>query len=158
MMTGYEEMWKNEFEKPLKSQLFNSIMDKIIEDNPFHVPESWVTQEMDLTLKRIGMEQIPTDPTMLESIRNISERSVRIAFLLDKVYEKEQDIHLTSDELEKLAENEGAPHNMSGLEWLDQMRQRGQYEAYVAYQEQQKTIAFLIESAEVEDEEDNDSN
>lgn len=153
MMNGYEETWKNEFEKPLRSQIFNSIMDRIIEQNPFDVPDSWINQEMNMTLQRIGMDKMPTDPGMVDSIKNISERSVRISYLLDKIYEVEPELHLTSDELEELAKSEGSPHNMTGLEWLDQMRQRGQYEAYVAHQEQQKVISFLIDSAEIENEE-----
>lgn len=149
MMEQYKETWENEFSKPMRAQIFNKIMDVIIEENPFKVPDNWIEQEIKLTMARIGAtaEQLKGNENLFESIKSVSERSVRISFLLDKIYEAEDSIHLSADEIEAIANKEATEHGISGLEYLDALRKNGQYETFVAYQEQQKVIDFLIENA-----------
>jgi len=156
MWENYRTMWETEFEKPLQAQIFNAIMDKVIVKNPFDVPEAWIVKEMSLTAQRLGLKEFPTDPTMIESIRAMSERGVRVSFLLDKVYEKETGIHISADEIEAAATKDGAQHGLSGLEWLDAIRKQGQYEPYIAFQEQQKAVQFLIDSAILNGEKNDD--
>lgn len=157
MWNSYKEMWEKEFEQPVRNQVFNTIMDKIIEENPFNVPNGWVENEIKLTLQRLNMKEMPSDVGMLSSLRDISERTVRIAFLLDCIYAKEKDIHLSADEIENLSEGDAKQHGLSGLELLDRLRQSGQYEAYISRHEHQRTIDFLLKSAvQIEEENDNE--
>lgn len=149
MMDQYKEMWEDEFSKPMRAEIFNKIMDVIIEENPFKVPDNWVEQEIKLTMARMGAttEQLKGNDALFESVKTVSERSVRISFLSDKIYEMEDSIHLSADDIESIANRESAEHGISGLEYLDALRKNGQYETFVAFQEQQRVIDFLIENA-----------
>lgn len=148
---SYREMWEKEFEGPARNQVFNAVMDAIIEANPFKVPQGWIQNEMQLTLQRVNMKEMPTDPQMIQSLMEISERSVRIAFLLDCIYAKEKSIHLSADEIETLAEGDAKQYGLSVADFLDKVRQSNQYEAYISRHEQQKTIDFLLDNVVEQD-------
>lgn len=151
MMQSLKDSWEQEFEKPVKSETFNAIMNKVIDANPFNVPENWVNQEIQMTMARMGLKahQIEGNEGLEKSLREISERSVRISYLLDRIYEKEPDIHLTVEEIQSIADGEGGQVGKTGMEYLDELRRAGRYETYIAFQEQQKAIKFLLDNAVV---------
>lgn len=147
MMSSYRTIWKDEFEKPFRAQIVNALMDAIIDQNPFVVPEAWVENEMRLTAQRMQMSAMPDNPAMLNSLREIAERSVRSSYLLDKIYEKEEGIHLSSDDIERIIKDESAKMGMSWDEFMNLLRERNQYEPFVAFHQQQRVVDFLIDNA-----------
>jgi len=153
MMDRYKEMWETEFEKPLRAKLFNEIMDKLILAHPFKIPNGWLEQETQLTMARMGIkpEDITDKNDILNSLKDISERSVRTSFILDKIYEAEKDIHVTAEEIEIAANKEATQHGKTGMEYLAILKKQNQYDAYISYQEQQKTIDFLIDSSNIKE-------
>jgi trigger factor len=153
MMSSLKESWVDEFQKPLRMQVFNGLMDILLEENPFDVPENWVNQEMGLTASRMGLEpkQIADNEAIMNSVRELAERSVKISYLVDMVYEREEAIHITAEEIEGVAADEGARIGKSGMEYLDELRKANKYDAFVSFQEQQKAVDFLVENSKLKE-------
>lgn len=147
MMEGFKKKWDEEYSAPMRAQIFNSIMDKLLESHPFDAPEGWVIAEMRNTVQRLGAQNFDSNPQLLESIKSISERTVKIAYILDKIYEAEPDIHLTAEEFQAKADEEASKHNMTGTDLIERLKAQGTYEGYVTFHEQQKVIDLLIDNA-----------
>jgi len=156
MMKGYQEKFESEYSAPMRAQLFNSIMDQLLEANPFDAPEGWIMAEMRNTVQRLGAENFESNPQLLESIKDISERTVKIAFILDKIYEAETDVHLTAEEFQAKANEEAEKINMSGTDLIERLKAQGTYEGFVTFHEQQKVIDLLIDNAKVKEKEVNE--
>ena len=142
-----KETWNQEFEKSARANTYNVILDKLLEANPFVAPEVWVDGEYQNVLRRLSLQQAPTDPAMVASLRELATRSVKSAYLLDKIYEKERSCNLTPAEFKELLEDEAKKQNLTTDELLEQLRKRQQYEGVVAFYEHSKAVDFLIENA-----------
>lgn len=156
MMQSYRTIWKEEFEKPFRAQIVNALMDTVIENNPFKVPEAWVSNEVRITAQRMQLATMPDNPAMLNSLREIAERTVRTSFLLDKIYEKEEEIHLSSDDIERIIKDEAAKMGMDWTNFMNLLKERGQYEPFIAFHQQQRAVDFLIDNAVKVEEENNE--
>lgn len=151
MYVKYKEMWDAQFDKPVRSQMFNQIMDKVMKSNPFTVPESWIQNETSLTIRRMNLDVklLEGNQEMTKALMQVAERSLRISYILDKIAEKEPGLLLTLDEVEKAANTEGQAQNMSGYEVLNALKKQNQYDAFMAFVQQQKTMDYLINNAKV---------
>ena len=140
-----------EFEKPRKAKLIDSIITKILEANPFPIPASWIDNEMQVVAYRFGLQELPTDPDQLNGLREIAHRSVQQSFILDKIYEKEEAIHLTGKDIETILETEAKKVAKTAPELLTYLKNSGRYEGFVSFIEQQKTVDFLIANAVIKE-------
>jgi trigger factor len=147
MMKGYQGLFEKEFRAPLRLQIFNSIMEKLLEQHQFEVPRNWIDREVENTKSRLNIKDVDNNPQALNSIIEMSERNVKIAYILDKIYALEKDIHLTVEEFKSIAEKEGQKAGLSGTELIERLKAAGSYEGLVAFHEQQKVMSFLIDHA-----------
>lgn len=153
MMEAHKQIWEEQWAEPIRAQLFSAIMEKLLEAHEFEVPQAWVDAEVQNTLHRLSLEGADQQPA-IDSIREISERTVKIAYVLDKIYEKEEDIHFEVDEFKAVADKEAKKHGLaSGSELIEHAQKTNQYEGFVTFHEQQKTIDFLIENAVIKEKE-----
>lgn len=143
MKQSYKDMYDQQFSGPLRAQTFNAIMEKIFVNNDFDVPEQWVNAEMQNHMRRMNFN--PGDnPEVLNSLRELATRTVKVAYILEKIYAKEPDIHLSAEEFKQIVDDEAAKQNITGDAYLEVLRAQGAYEGFVTFHEQQKTIDFLI--------------
>lgn len=153
MTEAYKEMWEQQFAEPMRAQIFGAIMDQLLAQHEFDVPQAWIDNETNNTIKRLSLQNLDQEPA-IDSIKQMSERTVKIAYLLDKIYEKEEDIHLGVDEFKQIAEDEAKRQGIKdGATLIEKIKSSGQYEAFVTYHEQQKTLNFLIENAVIKEKE-----
>jgi len=150
MTKSYDTLWDTQMAGSARAKLFSSIMDKIVVSNPFTVPTAWIESEIQNTVRRLSLDAEDAK-VAAQSIAEMSERTVRVAYILDKIYEKESDIHLTAEALQKIFEEEAVKNGLDGGEAvIENLKGSGQYEGFITFYEQQAVIDFLIESAIIE--------
>jgi len=154
MMDAHKGMWEEQFEAPMRAQVFNAIMEEILRLNEFTAPEAWIDNEVKNTLQRLSAEGF-TDNTMMDTVRELSEKTVKTAYLLDRIYEKEEAVHLGAEEFKNIAAEEAGKQGMGSGELLIQiLKKNNQYEGFVTFHEQQRTINYLVENAIVREKKD----
>lgn len=143
---------EEECEKPRKAKILEAIITDIMARHPFAVPNSWIDNEMRVVAYRMGMRELPTDLAQLNQLREVAQRSVQQSFILDRIYAKEKQLHITSEELQEILAKEGAKMNKSAAEILGLLKNAGSYEGFVSFHEQQKVVDFLVDSAKIKEE------
>jgi FKBP-type peptidyl-prolyl cis-trans isomerase (trigger factor) len=151
MMVGYKEIFEEEFAAPMRLQIFNSIAEKLLEQHQFEVPKVWIDREVENTKSRLQVKDLDDNEEALKTIREMSERTVKIAFMLDQIYAKEEDVHLSAEEFKAIADKEGEKVGLTGTDLIEKLKQAGAYEGLVTYHEQQKVMAFLVDNAVIKD-------
>lgn len=143
---AYRNEWTAKFSKPARAQILYEIMSVILQNNPFNVPESWVERERSMQISRMGMDmnQLKDSPQILTALGGMAERSVKAAFILDKIYEQELTLSVTADELLAAAVEEASKYKMQAFEFLERLRKVNQYESFVLQQQQEKVVDYLI--------------
>lgn len=147
MQTQYDQM--------IRQRVEENLMDTLIEENPFEVPDSMVENYLDGMIESYKREQAGHDQdidedAIRESGRDQAERGVKRFLLLDAVADQE-DIGVTDDDLDKHLEEMSQRHNIEGprlRQILGRTEQLGQIESDI---KTQKTFDFLIDNADVED-------
>lgn len=148
MKAKSHESWQAEYAQPMRAQLFNSIMEKVLISNPFDPPSAWVDKEVEMTLGRLNARGLRGNANAMTALRKLSERTVKIAFILDKIYEKETAIHLSPTEFMAIAEAAAKEHGgMSGADFIQKLKDENRYEGFVVLQEQERVIDFLINNS-----------
>lgn len=146
MMKDYKITWEKDVEEPARAALFSRIMEQVAESNPFDLPKPWVDAEIDKRIKQMGMGDLVNQPDAINALRGLCENSVRYAYLLDKIYEKETSIHLGSEEFLELANEEAKKVEITGTELIEKLKREGSYEAFVSFHEQRKAMNFLVDN------------
>ena len=147
MQTQYEQM--------IRQRVEENLMDALIEENPFEVPDSMVENYLDGMIESYKREQAGHDQgidedALREEGRDQAERGVKRFLLLDAVADQEN-IEVTGDDLDKHLEEMSQRHNIEGprlRQILSRTEQLDQIESEI---KTQKTFDFLIDNADVED-------
>lgn len=148
LKASYKDLWVEKFEKPYRAHFLYHIMNEVLEKNPFTVPTSWVENEFKTQTSRLGVDpkNIQNSPDIVNSLLQIAERSVKTSFVLDRIYEQEESLKLTAEDIERAAQVEAVKYGVSPFEFLDRIRKNNQYEGFVAMQAQEKVVDFLIDN------------
>ncbi len=147
MQTQYDQM--------IRQRVEENLMDALIEENPFEVPDSMVENYLDGMIESYKREQAGHDQgidedALREEGRDQAERGVKRFLLLDAVADQEN-IEVTDDDLDKHLEEMSQRHNIEGprlRQILSRTEQLDQIESEI---KTQKTFDFLIDNADVED-------
>ena len=147
MQTQYEQM--------IRQRVEENLMDALIEENPFEVPDSMVENYLNGMIESYKQEQAGHDQgidedALREEGRDQAERGVKRFLLLDAVADQEN-IEVTDDDLDKHLEEMSQRHNIEGprlRQILSRTEQLDQIESEI---KTQKTFDFLIDNADVED-------
>ncbi|MDE2831153.1 MAG: trigger factor [Gemmatimonadota bacterium] len=144
-----------QYDQMIRQRVEENLMDALIEDNPFEVPDSMVENYLDGMIESYKREQAGHDQgidedALREEGRDQAERGVKRFLLLDAVADQE-DIEVTDDDLDKHLEEMSQRHNIEGprlRQILSRTEQLDQIESEI---KTQKTFDFLIDNADVED-------
>ena len=153
MQTQYDQM--------IRQRVEENLMDALIEENPFEVPDSMVENYLNGMIESYKQEQAGHDQgidedALREEGRDQAERGVKRFLLLDAVADQEN-IEVTDDDLDKHLEEMSQRHNIEGprlRQILSRTEQLDQIESEI---KTQKTFDFLIDNADVEDVEEVES-
>ncbi len=155
LKTQIRNEMETQYDQMIRQRVEENLMDTLIEENPFEVPDSMVENYLDGMIESYKREQAGHDQdidedALREEGRDQAERGVKRFLLLDAVADQE-DIGVTDDDLDKHLEEMSQRHNIEGprlRQILGRTEQLGQIESDI---KTQKTFDFLIDNADVED-------
>lgn len=152
---NYKTLWQKEYDSVIKVQIFSEIMDQVLESNKFEAPTSWIEQELSTVAARLQIkgQNVANNPYMRKSLWPLAEKSVKSAYVLDKIYEKEESIHLTPDEVSTSAAEVANQQGLSTDHFIDQIRNQGLYEGFITQCEHKKAMEFLVANANIKERE-----
>ncbi len=162
MMVGYESV--EELENHVRAEtskerrlhdrflLDGQITAKLLELNSFEAPKSMVEKEM---LRMLGKNKLQNLPQQgRDALLEAAEKNVKRAIILDAIYEKEEAIEVTPEELNKLLNEHAAKNNMSKDELVSNLYNSGQMDNFMGVLKTSSTIDFIIDHANQESEEE----
>jgi len=164
MMVGYEsvdelnEKVKQDADKEKlarnRQMMDRQIMTKLFEANEFTVPQSMVDEETNRLRSRVRVQgEMPEQ--LVEELRKNAEYNVKRAIITDAIYEKEDSIEVTPDELNELLEEHAKMNNKTKDELVSALYNSGQMDSFVGILRVSKVIDFIIDNVKKESEEDN---
>lgn len=125
---------KDEAEELSKDALYNQMLDKIIEENPFDIPTVMIVEQAEKlaqqTLRQYSMygmspEQFGIDPKKLaEQHFPMAERQIKSALVINKISEK-NNINPTDEDVEKAIADYAARFDRSVDEFKKELEQYG---------------------------------
>lgn len=136
--------------KEVKALLIEEITDTLLRNNDFQIPSVWVSTELKTLASRLGLTTAPNKEEIVGLIE-IAKRSVKRSFLLDKIYQAEESLHMTPEDLKTLFIEEGKKHGKSAEEILTILRNNQQYEGFVSYYQQLRAVDFLLGRAKLQE-------
>ena len=155
LKTQIRNEMQTQYEQVIRQRVEENLMDALIEENPFEVPDSMVENYLNGMIESYKREQAGHDQgidedALREEGRDQAERGVKRFLLLDAVADQEN-IEVTDDDLDKHLEEMSQRHNIEGprlRQILSRTEQLDQIESEI---KTQKTFDFLIDNADVED-------
>ncbi|MYD62866.1 MAG: trigger factor [Gemmatimonadetes bacterium] len=155
LKTQIRNEMQTQYEQVIRQRVEENLMDALIEENPFEVPDSMVENYLNGMVESYKQEQAGHDQgidedALREEGRDQAERGVKRFLLLDAVADQEN-IEVTDDDLDKHLEEMSQRHNIEGprlRQILSRTEQLDQIESEI---KTQKTFDFLIDNADVED-------
>lgn len=164
MMVGYEsvdelnEHVQNEADNERKlterHMLDHQITTKLLEINKFDIPKSMVEEEKINLLGNAKLEDIPDQAK--EELQRISDYNVRRAILVDAIYEKEDDIEVTPDELNNMLDERAQRNNQTKDELVSSLYNSNQMDTFVGVLRLAKVFDFIIDNSKKESEKSNE--
>lgn len=139
-----------DFEIPRKAQIVEAIISKIIEANPFPVPNAWIDNEIKVIAHKLGLKSM-AEEKYVEALKPTAIRSVQQAFILDQIYKKEKDIHMSAADVKEALSRDSVKIGKKPEEYLSMLKSSNSYEGFISFIEQQRAIDFLISSAIIKD-------
>lgn len=166
MMVGYEsvdelnEKVKNEADEEKKARnrqvMDRQIMSKLFETNSFTIPKSMIKDELTRLRTQVKGENLPEQ--VIKELEKNAEYNVRRAIIVDAIYEKEDDIEVTPEELNGLLEEHAKMNNKTKDEWVSILYNSGQMDNFVGILRVIKVVDFIIDNVKKESEKDNGNN
>ena len=138
-----------------RQMLDGQITDKLLELNKFNAPKSMVEKEMLRLLGNMKMQNLP--PEAKDQLHIMAEKSVKRAILMDAIYEKESDIEVTPDELDKMLNEHAEKNNMTKDQIVSNLYSSGQMDNFMGVLKTSNTMEFIINNSNKESEQDNGS-
>ncbi|MBI4657112.1 MAG: trigger factor [Elusimicrobia bacterium] len=149
------EMLENSEKEKAEKEVISQIEDSLIKNNPFILPPSLVREEtkelFEILKKRVSTKEEVKEDVVLEKLKPLAERNLRIAYLLRRIAEKEK-IEATEEEL-----NAEMEKSLAGLETEEEKQKlkelfRNRREYILASIAEIKTMNFIKSKALIKEE------
>lgn len=137
-----------------RSRLVENIVDELIAQNEFEVPESMVNAYLDNFIEQMKRErqtdEVENEEEVRENARPGALRGVKRYLILEQIAEKEN-VEVTEADLDKHLETMSERHNVDGSRIRQILGRSGQLERIKSDLLDEKVFDFLIEQSKVED-------
>jgi FKBP-type peptidyl-prolyl cis-trans isomerase (trigger factor) len=160
-MVGYEsvdelnEHVQNETNKECvlrdRQIMDHQISTQLIEANEFDAPKSMVEQEKTRLLGNVKPDSLPQKAK--EELQTMAEHNVKRAIIMDSIYEKEDDIEVTPEELNQMLEEHARANNQTKDELVSNLYNSNQMDSFVSVLRLASVVDFIINHAKKESEE-----
>lgn len=154
-------------EQERTDEIGEKILERIIEKNDFSPPEKMLNQivneQVEDTKQQIGAESFAdlleqegkTEEDWIEDVEKSAEEQLKQRLVLDRIAELE-DIELSDEEFEEELEEQAEKQGVNPIKFKNQLRAQDQLDPYRDSLRHEKVFEFLIDSANLISEEDND--
>lgn len=154
-------------EEERAEELGDKIVDKILESTDFSPPEKMIKNMADdqvsETKEQMGAESFAellkekgkSEEEVTEDIEESTRERFKRKLVLDEIADEEEGIELTDEELEEKLEAEADRQGVNPIKLKNQLRANDRMESYRESLIQEKVVDFLIDSANLISEEDN---
>lgn len=159
MMAGFgsvEELNKDIQEKAdqwqkgeVRRQAERLITEALIKENSFDIPVSLLKSEQERLAKHFGERQVKLGENEL---KDIAFRNVKRSVLLDAIYEKENETHITPDELDKFLQEQAASYGKTKDELVSILYNSGQMDVFMGALKEAKVVDFIVNNRKKESE------
>ena len=123
-----------------------SVVDKLLEINEFEVPLEWVEEEKNYFLSQIGITT--PDEQMLEYANGMALRNVKRTFILDSIYDAEQQLRITQEEIDHVLKMEAERRGVSSLTFKKNLEQSKMLDALIGSIRNRKVLDFVLSQAQ----------
>lgn len=151
MTENAKEIAQEEQKSMHKSMLDRQIFTQLITENIFNVPKSMLDDEITQIIKRNGLPENARD-----QVRSAAEFNVKRALLLDAIYNKEDDIEVDPNELDKALEEQAQQNNQTKDDIVSNLYNSGQMDAFMAMLRNGKVVDYIIDNAISKESEEKD--
>jgi len=135
-----------EMNKKEREIIEENVVDRLLEMNEFDIPEEWVEEEKNYFFKQIGIDK--PDEQLLEYAVGMSRRNVRRTFILDAIYDTEQQLRITNEEIDAVIKSEAEKRGVSTLVIKDEMKKGKMLDALVGAIRNRKVMDFILSQAQ----------
>ena len=135
-----------EMNKKEREIIEENVVDRLLEMNEFDIPEEWVEEEKNYFFKQIGIDK--PDDQLLEYAVGMAKRNVRRTFVLDAVYDAEQHLRITNEEIESVIKMEAERRGVSTLVMKDEMKKGKMLDALIGAVRNRKVMDFILSQAQ----------
>lgn len=154
-------------EQERTDEIGEKILERIIEKNDFSPPEKMLNQivneQVEDTKQQIGAESFSdlleqegkTEEDWIEDVEKSAEEQLKQRLVLDRIAELEE-IELSDEEFEEELEEQAEKQGVNPIKFKNQLRAQDQLDPYRDSLRHEKVFEFLIDSANLISEEDND--
>ena len=161
-LESFKNKLKNDLEKEekrrIESLVRNSIVDQLIERNPFEVPTFMVERQIEFMLadtqrallaQGASLEQlgVPLE-SIKESYKKDAEKQVKSSLLVEVIAKKES-IGVSDEEVEEKIQEIAASNNQDVAKVRAFYRKEGLWEGLKVKLQEKKTLDFLLEKATI---------
>lgn len=145
-----EQETVKEYEKNQRMILEEQIIDQLLKNHDFEVPNDWVNNECNYLVKKLGI----VDSKYQNEIKNIAERNVKRTFILDSIYDAEQSLKVTKQDLDKFLSMQAMNKGGTLQQEYKNLKKQENVSEITSFIKNQKIMNFLLENAEIQEKND----
>ena len=125
--------------------LEEQVIDVLIENNEFDVPEQWVKDEKTFMERSMGLTQ-SQDEKFDEYLLKMAERSVRRAFILDEIASQEK-VEVTQEDVNQFIKMEANKNNVTEDVVKKELKERDMLDGIIGSLRHNKAINLVLNQA-----------
>jgi trigger factor len=119
------------------------LIDKIVEANPFDVPNSWVNQLIEGYMKMYGVPD-PEKQRFAQEFRPMAERQVRRDMIIDTIAQKES-LNASAADVDSRVEEMAKARNSDPGQVYAQLQKAGRLQEIERELTEERVFAWLLE-------------
>ena len=133
----------------VRRQAERIIAETLVKANDFDIPESLLKLEEDRLTKHFGERQVRFGGN---EIKSMAVKNVKRSILLDAIYEKEAETHVTPDELDKFLQEQAVSYGKTKDELVSILYNSGQMDIFMGTLKEAKVVDFIVNNRKQESE------
>lgn len=133
--------------------LQETVVDKLLEFNEFEVPEEWVNDEAKYIYQQLKVNS--EDEGLRQYVEGMALRNVRRTFVLDSIYDSEQSLAVTQEDVDFVIKAEAEKKGVSTLIVKSELQKNNMMDSVIGLIKNRKVMDFILSQASVVDEVEN---
>ena len=150
LIEGVQQQASAEAEKQARQHLEMQVVDALLNQHLFSVPLEWIEKESQYLVRQLGITG-EMDEATSNAVKDMSERNVKRAFMMDAIYDAEPTLQVKSEELESFLDHEAARQAIPKSTLKRMIQKQGIGNEILEFLKNKKLMDFIISNAEISD-------